>query len=92
MSRSISWSPICSSSFAGVEVSYDRFGQLALWKEGDLSESDNYERSGRLAEVVFADGSKLVYSFRDAFVTLPSQMTTDRGHTFLLHHNNIGAL
>ena len=92
MSRPISWSPGRSSSFAGVEVSYDRFGQLALWKQGDLSESYNYDRSGRLAEVVFADGSKLVYSFRDAFATLPSQMTTERGHTFLLHHNNIGAL
>lgn len=92
MSRPISWTPGRSSSFAGVEVSYDRFGQLAMWRQGDLSESYNYDRSGRLAEVVFADGSKLIYSFRDAFATLPSQLTTERGHTFLLHHNNIGAL
>ncbi len=92
MSRPISWVPGRSSSFAAVEVNYDRFGQLALWKQGDLSEAYNYDRSGRLAEVVFADGHKLVYTFRDAFTTLPSQISTERGHTFSLHHDAIGAL
>ena len=93
MSRPVSWTPGPSSSFAAVQVSYDRFGQLAVWRQGaDMSEAYNYDRSGRLAEVVFADGNKLIYSFRDAFATLPSHYTTERGHTFQVHHNNIGGL
>lgn len=92
MSRPVSWTPGHSSSFASVELTYDRFGQLAQWRQGELAESYNYDRSGRLAEVVFADGHKVVYSFRDAFTTLPVQVTTERGHTFLLHYDNIGAL
>lgn len=92
MSRPISWVPGRSSSFAPVEVSYDRFGLLTLWRQGDISEAYNYDRSGRLAEVMFSDGHKIVYSFRDAFTTLPSQVSTERGHTFLLHYDAIGAL
>ena len=90
MSRPISWSP--RSSFASVQVSYDRFGQMALWKHGELSESYNYDRSGRLAEVVFPDGNKLSYSFKDPFTTLPSQLTTERDQTYLIQYDNVGAL
>jgi len=56
MSRPISWTP-GNRLFAAVQVAYDRFGQLASWRQADLSETYNYDRSGRLSEVVFADGS-----------------------------------
>lgn len=92
MSRPVTWSPGHSSSFASVELAYDRFGRLAQWRKGDMSEAYAYDRSGRLAQVLFNDGHKIVYSFRDDFTTLPVQVTTERGHTFLLHYNDIGAL
>ncbi len=75
-----------------VQVSYDRFGQLALWKQGEMSEAYNYDRSGRLSEVIFADGHKVTYTFGDAFSTLPSQMTTEREHTYLMQYDDVGAL
>ena len=90
MSRPISWSP--RASFTPVQVSYDRFGQMALWKHGDLSEAYNYDRSGRLAEVVFPDGHKLSYAFKDAVTTLPSQLTTESEQNYLIQYDNIGAL
>ena len=91
MSRPVSWTP-GNRLFAAVQVAYDRFGQLASWKQADLSETYNYDRSGRLSEVVFADGSKVAYSFRDAFTALPAAIATERGNSFQLTYDRIGAI
>lgn len=51
-------------------MEYDRFGRLYGWKRGTLSEAFEYDRSGRVANVQYADGTAFSYEYRDAFTTL----------------------
>lgn len=60
--------------------------------QGVLHESYIYDRSGRLSEVVFPGDTKLTYSFKDSSTTLPTLFTTERGHSFSINYDNIGAL
>lgn len=69
--RPVKWGPI-SGTFTEVELEYDRFSRLSSWKWGDLSETYGFDRAGRLNEIKYADGSSLVYAFKDMFSNLVS--------------------
>ncbi|XP_025831537.1 teneurin-m isoform X2 [Agrilus planipennis] len=90
-SRPIKWGP-SNGIFADVELEYDRFSRLTSWKWGDLSETYGFDRAGRLYEIKYADGSSMVYAFKDMFSTLPLKVTTPRGSDYLLQYDEAGAL
>ena len=52
--------------FLPVAISYDRLGQMASWSWGDMKEEYSYNRNGRFEGVTYSDGTKIVYSFKDA--------------------------
>jgi len=57
-----------------VELSYDRFGRLIGWKWDELTERYEYDRSGRLFEIEYADGTSLTFTFSDLLTTLVSPL------------------
>lgn len=69
--RPIKWGPR-NELFAEVELEYDRFSRLSSWKWGDITETYNFDRAGRLNEIKYSDGSSLVYSFKDMISSLVS--------------------
>ncbi|XP_072941823.1 teneurin-m isoform X2 [Epargyreus clarus] len=89
--RPVKWGPR-SGIFAEVELEYDRFNRLTSWKWGELNETYDYDRAGRLHEIRYGDGSSLAYSFRDMFTSLPLKVTTPRGSDYLLDYDDSGAL
>ncbi|KYN06967.1 Teneurin-3 [Cyphomyrmex costatus] len=78
--------------FAGVELEYDRFSRLTSWTWGDISETYGFDRSGRLYEIKYSDGTSMVYAFKDMFSLLPLKVTTPRGSDYLLQYDEAGAL
>lgn len=58
--------------FKEVELEYDRFSRLSKWQWGELSEKYEFDRAGRLNEIKYADGSSLIYTFKDMFSSLVS--------------------
>ncbi|XP_046665298.1 teneurin-m isoform X3 [Homalodisca vitripennis] len=89
--RPVKWGPR-NGVFAGVELEYDRFSRLSTWRWGQLSESYSFDRSGRLAEIRYADGTSTLYAFKDMFSSLPLKVTTPRGSDYLLQYDDAGAL
>ncbi|KAJ8911461.1 hypothetical protein NQ315_013565 [Exocentrus adspersus] len=89
--RPVKWGPR-NGIFAEVELEYDRFSRLSSWKWGELSESYGFDRAGRLNEIKYADGSSLVYTFKDMFSSLPLKVSTPRGSDYLLQYDDSGAL
>lgn len=53
-----------------MELTYDRFSRLSVWRWGDLKEMYGYDRAGRLAEIRYADGKSTLYVFKDMFSSL----------------------
>ncbi|KAL0272982.1 UNVERIFIED_CONTAM: hypothetical protein PYX00_005770 [Menopon gallinae] len=90
-SRPVKWAPR-NGIFAGVELEYDRFSRLISWAWGDLSERYSFDRSGRLSEIKYSDGSSIIYAFKDLFSSLPSKVTTPRGSDYLFQYDEAGAL
>lgn len=70
-SRPVKWGPR-NGIFAEVELEYDRFSRLTKWKRGELSETYGFDRAGRLNEIKYADGSSIMYAFKDMFSSLVS--------------------
>lgn len=64
LGRPLRWSP--ARPFLPVVMSYDRFGQLESWSWGDMKEDYTYDRNGRFEGVTYGDGTRIIYSFRDA--------------------------
>lgn len=58
--------------YSEVELTYDRFSRLSVWRWGDLKEMYGYDRAGRLAEIRYADGKSTLYVFKDMFSSLVS--------------------
>lgn len=77
--RPIKWAPR-SELFTEVELEYDRFSRLSQWKWGDITETYNFDRAGRLNEIKYSDGSSLVYSFKDMISSLVSKLYKRRTH------------
>lgn len=76
LGRPLRYTP--AQPFLPVTMSYDRFGQLAVWSWGDMKEEYVYNRNGRFEGVTYSDGAKVVYSFKDISsvkVTLPNFTT-----------------
>ncbi|KAK5644102.1 hypothetical protein RI129_007947 [Pyrocoelia pectoralis] len=90
-SRPVKWGPR-NGIFAEVELEYDRFSRLTSWKWGELSETYGFDRAGRLNEIKYADGSSMIYAFKDMFSSLPLKVTTPRGSDYLLQYDEAGAL
>lgn len=63
LGRPLKWTP--AQPFLPVMIDYDRYGQLKFWSWGDMKEEYAYDRNGRFESVTFADGSKVIYSFKD---------------------------
>lgn len=63
---------ICSHGFAAVELDYDRYGRLIEWKRGDLKETYEYDRSGRLLKIHYSDGTSLANTLKDTVTHLVS--------------------
>jgi len=63
---------IRNSAFAGVQLEYDRFSRLSVWRWGALTEKYGYDRAGRLSEIRYADDTSTVYAFKDMFSGLVS--------------------
>ncbi len=61
-----------NSAFAGVQLEYDRFSRLSVWRWGALTEKYGYDRAGRLSEIRYADDTSTVYAFKDMFSSLVS--------------------
>ncbi|KAF5270057.1 hypothetical protein FQA39_LY08469 [Lamprigera yunnana] len=89
--RPVKWGPH-NGIFAEVELEYDRFSRLTSWKWGELSETYGFDRAGRLNEIKYADGSSMIYAFKDMFSSLPLKVTTPRGSDYLLQYDEAGAL
>ncbi|KAL0106849.1 hypothetical protein PUN28_015411 [Cardiocondyla obscurior] len=89
--RPVKWGPR-NGLFAGVELEYDRFSRLTSWTWGDISETYGFDRSGRLYEIKYSDGTSMVYAFKDMFSILPLKVTTPRGSDYLLQYDEAGAL
>ncbi|EFN78238.1 Teneurin-3 [Harpegnathos saltator] len=89
--RPVKWGPR-NGIFAGVELEYDRFSRLTSWTWGDISETYGFDRSGRLYEIKYSDGTSMVYAFKDMFSSLPLKVTTPRGSDYLLQYDEAGAL
>ncbi|XP_011867432.1 PREDICTED: teneurin-m isoform X3 [Vollenhovia emeryi] len=89
--RPVKWGPR-NGIFAGVELEYDRFSRLTSWTWGDISETYGFDRSGRLYEIKYSDGTSMVYAFKDMFSLLPLKVTTPRGSDYLLQYDEAGAL
>lgn len=58
--------------YSEVELTYDRFSRLSVWRWGDLKEMYGYDRAGRLSEIRYADGKSTLYVFKDMFSSLVS--------------------
>ncbi|KAI5732577.1 hypothetical protein M8J76_001881 [Diaphorina citri] len=78
--------------FASVELEYDKFGRLSVWRWGRLSEKYAYDQAGRLTEIRYADDTATLYAFKDMFTSLPLKVTTPRGSDYLLQYDDAGAL
>ncbi|XP_050525472.1 teneurin-m isoform X5 [Daktulosphaira vitifoliae] len=89
--RPVKWGPR-SKVYSEVELTYDRFSRLSVWRWGDLKEIYGYDRAGRLAEIRYADGKSTLYVFKDMFSSLPLKVTTPRGSDYLLQYDESGAL
>ncbi|XP_055907187.1 teneurin-m isoform X3 [Eupeodes corollae] len=89
--RPVSFKPQ-SGDYADVDLEYDRFGRLVSWKWGTLQEAYTFDRSGRLNEIKYGDGSSMVYAFKDMFGSLPLKVTTPRRSDYLLQYDDAGAL
>ncbi|XP_065204844.1 teneurin-m isoform X4 [Planococcus citri] len=89
--RPVKWIPK-NSAFAGVQLEYDRFSRLSVWRWGALTEKYGYDRAGRLSEIRYADDTSTVYAFKDMFSSLPLKVTTPRGSDYLLEYDDAGAL
>ncbi|ODN01413.1 Teneurin-m [Orchesella cincta] len=87
--RPLKWSP--SHGFAPVVLEYDRFWRLVGWKWADLTETYEYDRSGRLLTTQNSDGTALTHTYKDPVVTLPTKITTAGGYDYLLEYDNAGA-
>ncbi|XP_050057252.1 teneurin-m isoform X3 [Aphis gossypii] len=89
--RPFKWGPR-SKIYSEVELTYDRFSRLSVWRWGDLKEMYGYDRAGRLCEIRYADGKSTLYVFKDMFSSLPLKVTTPRGSDYLLQYDESGAL
>ncbi|XP_050443334.1 teneurin-m isoform X2 [Adelges cooleyi] len=89
--RPVKWGPR-NKVYSEVELTYDRFSRLSVWRWGDLKEIYGYDRAGRLAEIRYADGKSTLYVFKDMFSSLPLKVTTPRGSDYLLQYDESGAL
>ncbi|VVC40590.1 Hypothetical protein CINCED_3A025864 [Cinara cedri] len=89
--RPYRWGPR-NKIYSEVELTYDRFSRLSVWRWGDLKEMYGYDRAGRLAEIRYADGKSTLYVFKDMFSSLPLKVTTPRGSDYLLQYDESGAL
>ena len=58
-------------SFASMEQSYDRLGNLKQWNWGDLSETYNYDQNGRLIGLARGNVTFLTYQYKEKFDMLP---------------------
>lgn len=76
--------------FASVELEYDKFGRLSVWRWGRLSERYSYDQAGRLTEIRYADDTTTLYAFKDMFTSLPLKVTTPRGSDYLLQYDDAG--
>ncbi|XP_069951086.1 teneurin-m-like isoform X3 [Cherax quadricarinatus] len=90
LGRPLRWTP--AQPFLPVEMSYDRFGQLEHWSWGDMKEEYSYDRNGRFEGVTYADGSKVMYSFKDISSVKPYKVSVSSGAEHLLEHDEGGAL
>ena len=63
LGRPLRWTP--TEPFVGMQLKYDRFGQMQQWRWGDQRESFTYDNNGRFESVTYADGTKMSYSYRD---------------------------
>ncbi|XP_042205374.1 teneurin-m-like isoform X2 [Homarus americanus] len=84
------WTP--AQPFLPVEMEYNRFGQLNHWSWGDMKEKYSYDRTGRFEGVTYADGSKVMYSFKDISSGKPYKVSVSSGAEHLLEHDEGGAL
>ncbi|KAK3862550.1 hypothetical protein Pcinc_031597 [Petrolisthes cinctipes] len=90
LGRPLRWTPV--RPFLPVMMSYDRFGQLESWSWGDMKEDYTYDRNGRFEGVTYGDGTRIVYSFRDATSVKPYKVSVASGAEHLLEHDEGGAL
>ena len=58
-------------SFASMEQSYDRLGNLKQWNWGHLSETYNYDQNGRLTGLARGNVTFLTYQYKEKFDMLP---------------------
>lgn len=80
-----------TGDYVGVEIEYDKFGRISSWTWGDLKETYTYEM-GRLSEVKYADGTSLLFTFKDTHSLSPMKITTPRYSDYLLQYDDFGAL
>ena len=63
LGRPLRWTP--TEPFVGMQLKYDKFGQMQQWQWGDQRESFTYDNNGRFESVTYADGTKMSYSYGD---------------------------
>jgi len=88
--RPVSFRPL-TGDYASVELEYDRYGRIGVWKWGDLKESYTYA-AGRLTEIKYADDTSLLFTFKDDKASFPLKITTPRRSDYLLAYDDAGAL
>ena len=60
-----------AASFASMEQSYDRFGNLEKWNWGDLTEAYKYDQNGRLTDLTRGNITFMTYQYKEKFDMLP---------------------
>nr|XP_027219710.1 LOW QUALITY PROTEIN: teneurin-m-like [Penaeus vannamei] len=90
LGRPLKWTP--AQPFLPVQLKYNRFGQLEEWTWGDMREQYSYDRAGRYEGVTYADGTRVMYSFKDLSSVKPYKVSVASGSEHLLEHDEGGAL
>ncbi|XP_050695509.1 teneurin-m-like isoform X5 [Eriocheir sinensis] len=90
LGRPLRYTP--AQPFLPVTMSYDRYGQLAIWSWGDMKEEYAYNRNGRFEGVTYSDGIKVIYSFKDTSSVKPYKVSVSDGAEHLLEYDEGGAL
>ena len=64
LGRPLKWTP--KGPFAPVSLVYDKYGLLQEWTWGNQKEDYIYDRAGRFEGTSYADGTKIIYSYKNS--------------------------
>lgn len=70
LGRPVTWVPV--APLVPSNVTYDHWGHITSWHRGYLSENYTYDSHLRLESVMYADGSRVNYDYREDYTKVSS--------------------